>query len=126
MAIASKFSEVKMSNLTSDTNTPDSFLVSVMNLNVLFPFYYHPLASISDYETRYNYQFDELFTDYKPDILCLEEVTDEYVEMLEDSDFYKSGYQHTPLSTDESDFHHPLIVTKLPYTLLYNKNRFVI
>ena len=108
---------------------PHTFL-SLVSYNVLFPVKNKPISWLLDPDRRYKCQFDVVFSEIEPDILCLQEVTDEYTNLLENSKFFKEGYQHTPLSRDF--YHQPMIVTKLPFTLLFtpesdeSKSRFVI
>jgi endonuclease/exonuclease/phosphatase family metal-dependent hydrolase len=69
---------------------------------------------------------NSLFPSLSPEILCLQEVTLYYIDQLEQSDFFASGYSHTPVPEVLIDDHFPMIVSKLPFDLLYNQDHILI
>lgn len=80
-----------------------------------------------DYQKRYAYQFNTMYPKIDADIYCFQEVTEEYIDLLEGSEFYKSGgFTHTEPEQDRKDKHFPMILSRLPFVCLYNKDRTVI
>ena len=70
--------------------------------------------------------FTKLFPSLDADIYCLEEVTPLFIDRLEKSKFYKEGFEHTPIDSEKVKAHFPMIISRLPFVTLYNKNRFCI
>lgn len=53
-------------------------------------------------------------------------MTPYYIDQLEGSSFFIEGsYSHTPVDLELEDDHFPMIISSLPYTLLYNQDRIV-
>lgn len=46
--------------------------------------------------------------------------------MLKKSEFYKQGFRHSPPDTKRTAMHFPMILTDLPFDILYNEKRVVI
>ena len=95
----------------------EDIFLSLVSYNVLFPVKKLVVKQLLDADRRYQCQFNEVFPELDADVMWLQEVTSDYVEALENSKFYKEGYQHTELTG--SLHHEPLIVSKLPFTVLY-------
>lgn len=74
---------------------------------------------VMSYWKRYEHQFTSLFPSICPDVLCLQEVTHIYLEMLEKSDFYiKGNYSHSGPKFGSKRGHSPIIVSKYPIEVL--------
>ena len=43
-----------------------------------------------------------------------------YIETFEKSKMSKEGYQYTPLDPNRTEVHSPMIMSRLPFTLLYS------
>ena len=99
-----------------DTMTPD---LTLMSYNVLLPTQSRFIRAITKPEIRYEYHFNTLFPSLSPDILCLQECSELYINMLEKSQFFKDGYSHSGAFKSDRSGHHPLIVSRLPMEVLY-------
>jgi len=123
-----------MAMRTSKAMRKDSFeelkqeeqMMSLVSYNVLYAVKNKILRLLLDPERRFRFQFDEMFPKLNADIYCLQEVTTEYIEMMEKSKFYKEGFSHTPPDEKRINNHFPMILTKLPFKLLLNEDRVVI
>jgi len=103
----------------SQQKKPDEIDLTILSYNILLPIHNKIIGPLLAFETRYIYQFDTLFPKLNPDILCLQEVTETYIEMLEKSKFFKNGYQHSGALESKRNGHHPLIISRLPMKILY-------
>ena len=112
--------------LASGQNATVEPMLTLLTFNVLFPIYLQPFGFITDYNTRYQYQLEELFPSMNADIICLQEITEEYIPELERSELIKQGYKFTPPMPPTYSSHYPMILSRLPFELLYNKERFCI
>jgi endonuclease/exonuclease/phosphatase family metal-dependent hydrolase len=111
------------------TSHNEELPLKVTTFNVLKPAQIWDIVQgyVATTEPRYKYQIDTLFPQLDQDIFSLQEVTPEYIELLEDSEFYKSGnYEHTPADALNKYGHFPMIVSRLPFDLLYNKDHILI
>jgi mRNA deadenylase 3'-5' endonuclease subunit Ccr4 len=99
-------------------------IMSLVSFNVLYATSNSYIKALTSQTARYEYQVETLFPKLDADILCLQEVSLEYIEILEKSKVFKDNYQHTP--ADPQLIHFPMIVTKLPFQLLLNEHRFVV
>lgn len=100
--------------------------MKIVSFNVLFPprNFYHKL--FDDAQARYEYQLERLFTDEAAEVVCLQEVTEEYIPVLENSKFFKSGYKHSTPELTAVQAHFPMIVSNQPFVELYVKDKIVI
>jgi len=56
----------------------------------------------------------------------LQEVTPDYFPYLEESEFFNSGFQRSEADSSLLKEHFPVIVSRIPFTTLYNHNKQVI
>ncbi|CAI2371620.1 unnamed protein product [Moneuplotes crassus] len=121
----------------TDTNMKkeDKVDLTLLSYNILIPILGNHLfmprrliKSITNFEKRYTYHFETLFPRLAPDVLCLQEVTETYIEMLEASKFYKEGgYTRTKQTNYIKHGHTPMVVSKYPMECLTHEDgRFVI
>ena len=76
--------------------------LSIATLNVLFP-PCDPIRSlIYRHNTRYEYQVSELFPDMNADVICLQEVTETYLNKLKE---YPSLYTFDPFVCENNKYH---------------------
>lgn len=108
-----------------DKDSSDNPPIKVATFNVLKPaeFWNVVQGYFAAAEPRYKYQLETLFPQLDEDIYSLQEVTPSFIDMLEESDFYKSGgYSHTPADLTNNYGHFPMIVSRIPFEILYNKD----
>jgi len=74
---------------------------------------------------RYNYQIGILFPNLEADVICLNEVTEPYVELLENDSFLKSTYQHPPFRPKDAlpDDLRVVILSRIPYKLIWQRRQ---
>lgn len=97
-----------------------------MTFNVMFPARKLVNKMFIDSTARYSFQFDNLFSELDQDIICLQEVTETYIDQLDHSSFLKRGYKRTPAMQDSPENHFPMIVSRLPYVVLHNSDMVVV
>lgn len=110
------------STVVSHSKAIDFTLVSY---NVLKPTNSKLIRLLLSPETRYAYHFETLFPSLEPEVICVQEWSDLYIQMLENSSFYKTGYTHTEIPEVLRDDHFPMIISKLPMKVHYNDGYFV-
>ena len=98
--------------------------LTLLSYNVLLPISNKVFQALTNPKRRYEYHFNTLFPSLNPDILCLQEVTPMYIQMLENSDFYiEGGYSHSEPADFNRNGHCPLIISKLPMKILKIKEK---
>jgi len=105
--------------------------IKIVSYNVLYPQKAFVNLLLTSPFIRYEYQIQTLLpqlagsnTDFA--IFCLQEVTQDYIDAIDRIPGSLEGFLMTPPDSSliYSDF--PVILTKLNYDLLYNKNKLLI
>ena len=109
--------------------TPDQ--IKVISFNVLFPERSFFNLLLTSPFRRYEYQLEVLFPELVDDnnqfsIICLQEVTVDYIQSIERRLSGLEGYTYSPPDKKMLDSHFPIILTKLDFDVIYNRDRVVI
>jgi len=78
--------------------------------------------------TRYSYQLQTVLPSLEADIICLNEVTESYVQMLDKDPYLTANYQYSPLrppDTDPDDIR-VAILSKTPIKIIKQETRNVV
>lgn len=95
---------------------------TIATYNVLYWPRFKIAKMLMDPDERYTYQVNTIFPNIKPDILCLQEWTIEYLKYLKFCRF-SEDYQISSYDTDRAKRHFPMILSLHPFIELINRDR---
>lgn len=117
--------QTRLTNITND-NTISKPFITISTYNVLNPVRIPILKQLLAEDVRYEYHVQHLLLSLKADVLCLQEVTEKYIEYINKTPSLKDQYYLTkpPISREETHF--PFIMSKSKFVVLKNFDRCVL